>query len=174
MINGSSSLSIELLERGANPNPKALVERSKRLMPFNFRVDLDRVTDLSALFAPLLANANISCRHSSVHTEKPYKSYDPPKYYDKFLVDKIISVAISPVVDRGYFNTDSVVNELEDLVANHTVFSLCSISIRPHEDIVSLLFGKVSAGGLKQMCVRVIMERVIFNRNPGKFEILTH
>lgn len=105
------------------------------------------------LLAPLLADSPVRMRYDQVSTNECIAKIGQPH---KNLADKIILAGVSPLIDMGCFNTETVALEMMELLNQTNFESLRSADINP-TDLLTLMFGQVSTG-LRQLCVRSIFD----------------
>lgn len=106
------------------------------------------------LLAPLLADSPVRMRYDQVSTNECIAKVGQPH---KNLADKIILAGVSPLIDMGCFNNQTVALEMMELLNQTDFQSLQSADINP-TDLLTLMFGQVSTG-LRQLCVRSIFDR---------------
>jgi hypothetical protein len=168
---GSPQVAVTLLEKGANPAPRASVVTGVlhgliRLEKLTFPRELTQ-NGVSSMFAALLQDSTPNLRYSSVRviTAGSSEHIFP---FNVDLLDKVFSCTISPVVDTlpsEQCFPGAVVQELMSLVSEETTFQLQSSSVPQN---LALIFGKLSAG-LQQMCVRVILKSVFFTGDVSEY-----
>ncbi|XP_045615341.1 uncharacterized protein [Procambarus clarkii] len=107
------------------------------------------------LLAPLLADAPTRLRYTHVSSQDfDIKIVRPHKH----LIDKIISSSISPLIDTGCLNNQTVASEVTPLLSLSNFVHLKDGRIQP-TDLITLMFGQVSAG-LRQLCIRSLFDYV--------------
>ncbi|XP_021919173.1 uncharacterized protein LOC110829602 isoform X1 [Zootermopsis nevadensis] len=176
MFAGSPTVATELLHRGASPAPRAKIAaansfRCSDLVNRQFAEER-AVSAVSAMLAPLLQDSSPYLRHRSVclfHNFEFSRNLYP---FHVQLLDKVFSCAISPVVDNTAVSQcfpQVVLDEIEKFIHEETHFSFDSLqlsAIRP-QDVMILMFGKLSAG-LQQLCVRKIIDHIFFTTDIRK------
>ena len=96
---------------------------------------------------------------------------EAPYPFDVHLFHKVFSCAVSLVVDNtavSKFFLQSVLVEIEKIIRGKKQFPFDSLSsaIEP-QDMVILVFGNLRAG-IQQLCVRQIIDHVLFTHPPRK------
>lgn len=177
MLAGSPTVATELLHRGANPAPRAIISVSKGYrLSRTLEIDVSRpwkmaVNGISAILAPLLQDSSPYLRHTAAYVGSKFDFSETPYPFDVHLLNKVFSCAISPVVDHTAVSEcfpQSVLVEIEKIICGETHFAFHSHSsaVEP-QDMVKLLFGNLRAG-LQQLCVRRIIDHVFFTQPPRK------
>jgi hypothetical protein len=177
MLAGSPTVATELLHRGADPTPHAILSISKGYrLSRTFEIDVSRswkmaVFGISAILAPLLQDSSPYVRHTAVYVGSKFDFNEAPYPFDVHLLNKVFSCAVSPVVDNTAVSDcfpPSVLVEIENIICGETHFAFHSHSsaVEP-QDMVKLLFGSLRAG-LQQLCVRRIIDHVFFTQPPRK------
>jgi hypothetical protein len=87
-----------------------------------------------------------------------------------FTVDNFNRVAqafVAPIVDSGWFCTREVEKTLHELLKVHTQFKhLTEEKVFQETAIISIMFGNLG-GGLRQKCLRDILNAALFNHDKG-------
>lgn len=115
---------------------------------------IEKVSPMTTpLLAPLLADSPVRLRYASVSIQdSSSKLFHPHKH----LADKIISAAISPLIDIGCFSHPVVASEVISVLDDKNLDYIMDGDVSPI-DLLTLMFGQVSAG-LRQLCVRTIFD----------------
>ncbi|XP_021932078.1 uncharacterized protein LOC110835799 isoform X2 [Zootermopsis nevadensis] len=166
MFAGSPIVATELLHQGASHAPRAIIGTTKLF------TEVGAVTGVSAMLAPLLQDSLPYVRHGSVYLMSKLEFSRNVYSFHVHLLDKVFSCAISPVVDNTAVSEcfpQVVLDEIETIIHEETHFSFDSLqlsAIRP-QDVMILMFGKLSAG-LQQLCVRQIIDHIFFTTDLCK------
>ncbi|GLH07238.1 Uncharacterized protein GBIM_12748 [Gryllus bimaculatus] len=173
MLAGSPQLAIELLERGADPTPRATVACGKWHRGKKYLYSYARETvksGLSAIFAPLLQNSSPYLHYATAcQTTLPGYEFQTCDF-NIDLFNKVMSSAVYPVIDSTYFCEcfpEKILLELQSVLESETKFNMDAMvpQALKHDDVAVLMFGNVKAG-LQQLCVRRIIHRVFFEKTP--------
>ncbi|XP_067001225.2 uncharacterized protein [Anabrus simplex] len=170
MLSGSPRVAMELLKKGADPSPRALVSQGGWYRGGKYIRTLTAGLPwaVSAIFAPLLGNS-APYIHFGCVTNSP-REFIPEDLYE-FNIDlfnKVLSYALCPIIDDSevvFFEcSPELLLELERLLESQTYFTLAQLEspMRKIEDISVLLFGKLKAG-LQQMCIQRILRCILEN-----------
>lgn len=90
-----------------------------------------------------------------------------PNSFDVSVFNRIIRKSISPLVDLGWFCTADVETPMKELLQETTAFGhLTKEKVFQKLAIIPLMFGHLS-GGLAQLCIRHILNLVLFNQRDG-------
>ncbi|XP_066987366.1 uncharacterized protein [Macrobrachium rosenbergii] len=168
---GAVELALKLCDDGAKIDSAIYVNQ----FPVSFPPECGYCADFlfcllcclpSPLLAPLLIDSSVRIRYARVTTYESCDSNSPPH---KHLTDKIILSSISPLIDYFYLKCQSpdcdptfVTTLLDQLLSlmEYSSFNHLRNGQIPSLDLVSLMFGQLSAG-LRQLCVRTIFDHVL-------------
>ncbi|XP_059098740.1 uncharacterized protein LOC131892890 [Tigriopus californicus] len=172
MFQGDLPIAKLLLEEGASsftvarsmPNPG---------MKFPYRPEgspRPEVYMVPACLAPLLGNSSENeIWRRKLHPVNRSKGCckRPPNVFDVAVFNRIIHRDISPLVDLGWFCTSDVETPMKELLQETTAFGhLTKDKVFQKLAIIPLMFGHLS-GGLAQLCIRHILNQVLFNQRDG-------
>lgn len=121
------------------------------------------ITNLPAFLSPLLFDS--PCVYRERLCSKG-KIVSVPRFSAKTF-NKVVLHSIAPVVDSGWFCTSEVDRLVHDLIKMHTDYRhLTEEKVFQEIAMIPLMFGNLS-GGLRQQCLRNLLETVLFKKDQA-------
>ena len=126
------------------------------------------ITNLPALLAPLLCDSAFFKWRRAYNRRSNNSSLPIRSKFNVELFNEAIRTKIAPFVDLGWFCTREVEKTILELVKVHTQFKhLTEEKVFQEIAIIPMMFGNLS-GGLRQACVRQILNMTLFTPDEKK------